>query len=174
MCAVGFTLIFGVRIINLAHGAFYGAYGVYTLTAVANLSLSLSVLAVAAFGVVMERLLVRPLASPTTSSGPDDYACGRPHEVGGLCHFQFTCSENQGPQRCSRLWAIGSKGRDSFRHGEKPMPSYTCTMSSIRLSAKQNTQLSSYASRSPSNGLFGNQPEPAHHPMPSDAPVKCT
>jgi branched-chain amino acid transport system permease protein len=68
MLAVGFTLIFGVaRILNLAHGSFYalGAYGVYTLTAVAGLPLwlaaILSVLLVAAFGVVVERVLVRPL-----------------------------------------------------------------------------------------------------------------
>jgi branched-chain amino acid transport system permease protein len=68
MLAVGFTLIFGVaRILNLAHGAFYalGAYGVYVLTAGARLPLLLaaavSVLFVAAFGVAMERVLVRPL-----------------------------------------------------------------------------------------------------------------
>jgi branched-chain amino acid transport system permease protein len=68
MLAVGFTLIFGVaRILNLAHGAFYalGAYGVYVLTAGAHLPLLLaaavSVLFVAAFGVAMERVLVRPL-----------------------------------------------------------------------------------------------------------------
>jgi branched-chain amino acid transport system permease protein len=68
MLAVGFTLIFGVaRILNLAHGAFYalGAYGVYVLTAGAHLPLlpaaAVSVLFVAAFGVAMERVLVRPL-----------------------------------------------------------------------------------------------------------------
>ncbi|MFC0284556.1 branched-chain amino acid ABC transporter permease [Camelimonas abortus] len=68
MLAVGFTLIFGVaRILNLAHGAFYalGAYAAYTLTIVAGLPLLpaavLSVLFVAAFGVAMERFLVRPL-----------------------------------------------------------------------------------------------------------------
>jgi branched-chain amino acid transport system permease protein len=68
MLAVGFTLIFGVaRILNLAHGAFYalGAYGVYVLTAGAHLPLLLaavvSVLFVAAFGVAIERVLVRPL-----------------------------------------------------------------------------------------------------------------
>jgi len=68
LLAVGFTLIFGVaRILNLAHGAFYalGAYGAYTLTANAHLPLwlaaILSVLLVGAFGVLMERILVRPL-----------------------------------------------------------------------------------------------------------------
>jgi branched-chain amino acid transport system permease protein len=68
MLAVGFTLIFGVaRILNLAHGAFYalGAYGVYVLTGIAHLPLLvaavLSVLFVAGFGAVMERVLVRPL-----------------------------------------------------------------------------------------------------------------
>jgi branched-chain amino acid transport system permease protein len=68
MLAVGFTLIFGVaRILNLAHGSFYalGAYGVYTLTADAHLPLwlaaVLAVLFVAAFGMAMERVLVRPL-----------------------------------------------------------------------------------------------------------------
>ncbi len=63
-----FTLIFGVaRILNLAHGSFYalGAYAVYTLTANAHLPLWLAaiaaVLLVAAFGIVVERVLVRPL-----------------------------------------------------------------------------------------------------------------
>jgi branched-chain amino acid transport system permease protein len=68
LLAVGFTLIFGVaRILNLAHGCFYalGAYAVYTLTANAHLPLWLAaiaaVLLVAAFGVAVERVLVRPL-----------------------------------------------------------------------------------------------------------------
>lgn len=68
MLAVGFTLIFGVaRILNLAHGSFYalGAYLVYSLTADARLPLWLACLLavplVAAFGVVVERVLVRPL-----------------------------------------------------------------------------------------------------------------
>lgn len=68
MLAVGFTLIFGVaRILNLAHGSFYalGAYTVYALTADLHLPLLLAavvaVLLVAGFGVVMERVLVRPL-----------------------------------------------------------------------------------------------------------------
>jgi branched-chain amino acid transport system permease protein len=72
MLAVGFTLIFGVaRILNLAHGAFYalGAYTVYTLTAIAHVPLVLAavvaVLFVAAFGVAMERILVRPLRRST-------------------------------------------------------------------------------------------------------------
>ncbi len=68
MLAVGFTLIFGVaRILNLAHGAFYalGAYAAYVLTSLLKVPLFLAapiaVLAVACFGVVMERFLVRPL-----------------------------------------------------------------------------------------------------------------
>jgi branched-chain amino acid transport system permease protein len=68
LLAVGFTLIFGVaRILNLAHGAFYalGAYGVYALTANARLPLWLAaiiaVLAVGGLGVLIERILVRPL-----------------------------------------------------------------------------------------------------------------
>jgi len=68
MLAVGFTLIFGVaRILNLAHGSFYalGAYAVYVLTAEARLQLwlaaILAVLFVAAFGILVERVLVRPL-----------------------------------------------------------------------------------------------------------------
>ena len=68
MLAVGFTLIFGVaRILNLAHGSFYalGAYLVYSLTADARLPLWLACLLavplVGAFGVVVERVLVRPL-----------------------------------------------------------------------------------------------------------------
>src|SRR5262249_60097369 len=68
MLAVGFTLIFGVaRILNLAHGSFYalGAYLVYTFTANANLPLwaacLIAVPLVGAFGVAVERILVRPL-----------------------------------------------------------------------------------------------------------------
>jgi branched-chain amino acid transport system permease protein len=68
MLAVGFTLIFGVaRILNLAHGSFYalGAYLVYSLTADAYLPLWLACLLavplVGAFGVAVERVLVRPL-----------------------------------------------------------------------------------------------------------------
>ena len=68
MLAVGFTLIFGVaRILNLAHGSFYalGAYGAYLLTTVFNLPLvvatPLVVLGVAMFGMVVERVLIRPM-----------------------------------------------------------------------------------------------------------------
>ena len=72
MLAVGFTLIFGVaRILNLAHGSFYalGAYLVYSFTANAHLPLwvacLLAVPLVGAFGVVVERVLVRPLRRST-------------------------------------------------------------------------------------------------------------
>jgi branched-chain amino acid transport system permease protein len=68
MLAVGFTLIFGVaRILNLAHGSFYalGAYGAYAFTALLHLPLwpacLLAILCVAAFGMAIERVLVRPL-----------------------------------------------------------------------------------------------------------------
>jgi branched-chain amino acid transport system permease protein len=68
MLAVGFTLIFGVaRILNLAHGSFYalGAYGTYALTSIAKLPLwqaaTISVVAVAMFGVAIERTLIRPM-----------------------------------------------------------------------------------------------------------------
>ncbi len=68
MLAVGFTLIFGVaRILNLAHGTFYalGAYSTFALTTMVKLPLLLaailSVAFVALFGIVMERVLVRPL-----------------------------------------------------------------------------------------------------------------
>jgi branched-chain amino acid transport system permease protein len=68
MLAVGFTLIFGVaRILNLAHGSFYalGAYGAYLLTTVFNIPLVLAtpvvVLGVALFGMVVERVLIRPM-----------------------------------------------------------------------------------------------------------------
>jgi branched-chain amino acid transport system permease protein len=68
MLAVGFTLIFGVaRVLNLAHGAFYGlgAYAAYVLTTDLHWPLLpaalVSVLFVAAFGTTMERVLVRPL-----------------------------------------------------------------------------------------------------------------
>lgn len=68
MLAVGFTLIFGVaRVLNLAHGTFYalGAYGAYLFTSVFKLPLLaaalLSVAVVAVFGVVVERVLIRPM-----------------------------------------------------------------------------------------------------------------
>jgi branched-chain amino acid transport system permease protein len=67
LLAVGFTLIFGVaRILNLAHGSFYalGAYGTYLLTTYDLPLLPASLIAiafVALFGVVMERVLVRPM-----------------------------------------------------------------------------------------------------------------
>jgi branched-chain amino acid transport system permease protein len=68
MLAVGFTLIFGVaRILNLAHGSFYalGAYLVYAFTVDAHfplwLACSVAVPLVGAFGVAVERVLVRPL-----------------------------------------------------------------------------------------------------------------
>ena len=70
MLAVGFTLIFGVaRVLNLAHGSFYalGAYGTYVLTSVVGLPLWLAALlaiaGVALFGVVVEKVLIRPLRS---------------------------------------------------------------------------------------------------------------
>lgn len=68
MLAVGFTLIFGVaRVLNLAHGSFYalGAYGAYVLTSIVGLPLwlaaMLSVIGVAVFGVLVEKILIRPL-----------------------------------------------------------------------------------------------------------------
>jgi branched-chain amino acid transport system permease protein len=71
LLAVGFTLVFGVgRTLNLAHGSFYalGAYGTYLLTASFRLSLTvaaaLAVLIVTAFGVAIERVLIRPLRGP--------------------------------------------------------------------------------------------------------------
>src|SRR5687767_3243676 len=68
MLAVGFTLIFGVaRILNLAHGSFYalGAYGTYFLTAHRQWPLLpaalVAVAVVAAFGILVERVLIRPM-----------------------------------------------------------------------------------------------------------------
>ena len=68
MLAVGFTLIFGVaRVLNLSHGAFYalGAYFTYTYNGLLGIPLLvaavLAVATVAAFGVAMERVMVRPL-----------------------------------------------------------------------------------------------------------------
>lgn len=68
LLAVGFTLIFGVaRILNLAHGSFYalGAYGTYVLTSIAGLPLwtaaLVSIAFVAVFGMVVEKVLIRPL-----------------------------------------------------------------------------------------------------------------
>jgi branched-chain amino acid transport system permease protein len=68
MLAVGFTLIFGVaRVLNLAHGSFYalGAYGTYVLTSIVGLPLwlaaILAIAGVSVFGVVVEKVLIRPL-----------------------------------------------------------------------------------------------------------------
>ncbi|MBU6225819.1 MAG: branched-chain amino acid ABC transporter permease [Burkholderiales bacterium] len=68
LLAVGFTLIFGVaRILNLAHGSFYalGAYGTYVLTSIAGLPLwsaaLIAIAFVAVFGMVVEKVLIRPL-----------------------------------------------------------------------------------------------------------------
>lgn len=68
MLAVGFTLVFGVaRTLNLAHGSFYalGAYITYVLAVRFNMPLIIAtvfaVLLVAAFGVALERILIRPL-----------------------------------------------------------------------------------------------------------------
>ena len=68
LLAVGFTLIFGVaRILNLAHGSFYalGAYGTYVLTSIGGLPLwsaaLIAIVFVALFGVVVEKVLIRPL-----------------------------------------------------------------------------------------------------------------
>ncbi len=68
MLAVGFTLIFGVaRVLNLAHGSFYalGAYGTYVGTGILGLPLwqaaLLAIAFVALFGVLVEKVLIRPL-----------------------------------------------------------------------------------------------------------------
>ena len=68
LLAVGFTLIFGVaRILNLAHGSFYalGAYGAYFFSVQLKWPLPVAAIAsialVAVFGVIMERVLVRPM-----------------------------------------------------------------------------------------------------------------
>ena len=68
MLAVGFTLIFGVaRVLNLAHGSFYalGAYGTYVGTGILGLPLwqaaVLAIAFVAFFGVIVEKVLIRPL-----------------------------------------------------------------------------------------------------------------
>ena len=68
MLAVGFTLIFGVaRVLNLAHGSFYalGAYATYVLTSLVGLPLwlaaILAIAGVSVFGVVVEKVLIRPL-----------------------------------------------------------------------------------------------------------------
>jgi branched-chain amino acid transport system permease protein len=68
MLAVGFTLIFGVaRILNLAHGSYYalGAYGAYFFTSQLKLPLFpaalLSIAVVAVFGILVEKVLVRPM-----------------------------------------------------------------------------------------------------------------
>jgi branched-chain amino acid transport system permease protein len=83
LMAIGLSLIFGIlKIVNFAHGEFYmvGAY-VYTLTASALnvspwVSLPLAFVAGALVGLVVERLLMRPLYAGYASWGllRDEYA----------------------------------------------------------------------------------------------------
>jgi branched-chain amino acid transport system permease protein len=68
LMGIGLTLIFGVmRVVNWAHGEFYmlGAYVVYTMTVWWGLpylaALLVSAIALAIFGIVVERLLLRPV-----------------------------------------------------------------------------------------------------------------
>src|SRR5918911_1358509 len=83
LMAIGLALIFGIlKVVNFAHGEFYmvGAY-VYTLTALALgvspwISLPLAILAGVLLGVIVERLLMRPLYAGYASWGlmRDEYA----------------------------------------------------------------------------------------------------
>ena len=83
LMAIGLTLIFGIlKVVNFAHGEFYmiGAYA-YTLAALLLgippwVALPLAFLLGAALGVVVERLLMRPLYSGYVSWGVmrDEYA----------------------------------------------------------------------------------------------------
>src|SRR5262252_2571287 len=74
LMAVGLSLIFGIlKIVNFAHGEFYmvGAYA-YTLAAVTLkvpplLALPLAFFAGAIIGLVVERLLIRPMYAGYTS-----------------------------------------------------------------------------------------------------------
>lgn len=68
MLAVGFTLVFGVaRVLNLAHGAFYGlgAYAVYAMTSVGHWPLLpasiAAIILVGLFGYYMDIFLVKPI-----------------------------------------------------------------------------------------------------------------
>ncbi len=83
LMAIGLSLIFGIlKIVNFAHGEFYmvGAYA-YTLSALAFgispwVSLPFALLVGLLLGLVVERLLMRPLYSGYTSWGVmrDEYA----------------------------------------------------------------------------------------------------
>lgn len=83
LMAIGLSLIFGIlKIVNFAHGEFYmvGAYG-YTLSALMLglspwLALPFAFLVGALVGLVVERLLMRPLYAGYTSWGlmRDEYA----------------------------------------------------------------------------------------------------
>jgi branched-chain amino acid transport system permease protein len=83
LMAIGLSLIFGIlKIVNFAHGEFYmvGAYA-YTLSALALgispwVSLPFALLVGLLLGLVVERLLMRPLYSGYTSWGVmrDEYA----------------------------------------------------------------------------------------------------
>jgi branched-chain amino acid transport system permease protein len=70
LMALGFTLIFGIlRLVNFAHGEFYmlGAFVVYHLYAQLGvnffLALAIAAVAVAAVGIVVERVVFAPLRS---------------------------------------------------------------------------------------------------------------
>lgn len=68
LMALGFTLIFGImRVVNFAHGEFYmlAAYTVYVLAALLGLNyflaLAIAAVVVGVLGVVLERVLYRPM-----------------------------------------------------------------------------------------------------------------
>ena len=80
LIALGLTIIFGImRVVNFAHGEFLmlGGYALYLFTVVLGLppllGLPLSMALVAAFGVLVERTLLRPIYT-TRIERPEEYA----------------------------------------------------------------------------------------------------
>jgi branched-chain amino acid transport system permease protein len=66
LLASGLTLIFGVRIVNLAHGAYFLLGGYVALTVIRGtgswvLALPAAALTIAIVGLLMERIFLRPL-----------------------------------------------------------------------------------------------------------------
>ena len=80
LIALGLTIIFGImRVVNFAHGEFLmlGGYALYLFTVVLGLppllGLPLSMALVAAFGVLVDRTLLRPIYT-TRIERPEEYA----------------------------------------------------------------------------------------------------
>lgn len=110
--ALGFTLVFGImRIVNFAHGEFYmiGAMSVVVLFGWLGWSFFLSVLAggaiAALLGVLMERVLIRPIASEEIHGMIMTLAIGI--ILRSLALIFFGPAEQPVPRPFAGTWSLG-------------------------------------------------------------------